>query len=321
MSTAEAFSVRVLSLDSRDRDHDAFPLATRFDAHLPEPLRDVTSLSVRAWSVPRPFPVAQGQDTLWVEDWTGVVRAVEAPYEFGVGAKSTVGFLTVLSGAMSDATGQSFQVVADDAYLSIRSDRNFALYSGDPVVAVAPPGPGEAPRFVPSRLGDGYGPRSVGRVLGLAPGRSAPKQLGPTSYELVTPVPHSFLRREAAHVRIEGAHTVSGTSPGADGCILVVDDAFVHQGVPPPAKVFHPPLSRLAKICVSVVDRYGNPLRAFGEEVRIELVATTAPATQNAEPLPINNVPRAVEYIPQPVKVMKPDEAASFCSRPARTPT
>lgn len=305
MSTAEAYSVRFLTVDSRDRDPDQHPSPARFDVALEEDIRDVVSIGLRAWNVPRVLPVAQGMDTVWIEDSGGAVSAVKAPYAYRSDSDEA-GFLAALSAATAPAlsSGQSVTFAPGPGGTVVASSAApFAVYSGDPSVAVWAPPPerppmdelpfetarrqaAQAPRFTSSRLGDGYGPGSAARALGFARGRSPAAPDGSGGFALSAPHAHSLNHPVTAYIRVEEAKafdaSASGITTGAGGCTAVVDETpGCHKfstGATIVEKTFHPPLARLARVSVSVVDYFGRCLETDNRELRLDFTVNTFPS-------------------------------------------
>lgn len=309
MSTAEAYSVRFLTVDSRDRDPDQYPSPSRFDVPLEEEIRDVVSIGLRAWNVPRVLPVAQGLSALWVEDSAGDTAAVRSPYAYRSDADEA-GFLASLSAATPSAlgSGQSITFSAGPGGTVVAtSSAPFAVYSGDPSVAVWAPPPerapldelpfetarrqaGGPPRFTSSRLGDGYGAGSVARALGFARGRSQASPDGSGGFVLNAPHIHSLNTPVTSYIRVEEAKafdaSASGITTGAGGCTAVVDETpgcnKFSTGATIVEKSFHPPLARLARLSVSVVDYFGRRLETDNREIRLDFTINTFPSNASA---------------------------------------
>lgn len=326
MSTAEAYSVRYLTVDSRDRDPDLYPSPSRFDVPLEEEIRDVVSIGLRAWNVPRVMPVAQGLDTVWIEDSGGSVSAARAPYAYRSDADEA-GFLAALSSAAASAlalaSGQGIAFSVAGGRVVARSASPFAVYSGDPSVAVWAPPPERAPldelpfetarrqargppRFTSSRLGDGYGAGSVARALGFSRGRTPAAPDGSGGFVLEAPHLHSLNTPVTSYIRVEEAKafdaSAAGITTGAGGCTAVVDETpgcnKFSTGATIVEKSFHPPLGRLARLSVSVVDYFGRCLETDNREIRLDFTVNTFPsnASSVAGGFGINNLTKKQLY-------------------------
>jgi hypothetical protein len=342
MTTAEAFSVRLVTVDSRDRDADTHPAPTRFDVLLEEPVKDVTSISLRSWRIPDVFPVTQGRHALWIEDASGAVhRAAVAPRFVYRTPADAAAFLNAMSAAATLATGQAFvfSVAPAAANVTVSSPLAFAIYSGDPAVAAAGSPPGQASRFVSRRLVDGYGADSAARALGLPRGRTeAAARPSASAFVLIAPHRHSLDVPETAYIHLAEAQAFEvpsapgSSTTGANGCLGIADPAAVdaQQGSSLAGKAFHPPLGRLHRLSVSVLDYFGALLETDNAEVRLDLVITTAPSNAAAATggaTAINNTPRhqlydaydaaasqrrAPPHVAVPAVEMRLSEAAGF---------
>jgi hypothetical protein len=310
MSTAEAYSVRFLTVDSRDRDTDLYPSPSRFDVVLEEDVRDVVSIGLRAWNVPRVMPVAQGLDAVWIEDSGGSVSAARAPYAYRSEADEA-GFLAALSAAtpVALASGQAvaFSTAAGGGRIVARSASFFAVFSGDPSVAIWAPQPegppldelpfetarrqaAEPPRFTSRRLGDGYGPGSAARALGFPRGRTPAVPDGSGGFVLVATHFHSLNSPVTSYIRVEEVKafeaSAAGITTGAGGCTAVVDETpgcnKFSTGATIVEKSFHPPLARLSRLSVSVVDYFGRCLETDNRDIRLDFTVHTFPSNAGA---------------------------------------
>jgi hypothetical protein len=145
---------------------------------------------------------------------------------------------------------------------------------------------GQPPRFTSSRLGDGYGPGSAARALGFARGRTPAAPDGSGGFVLAGPYRHSLNSPVTAYIRVEEARAfeaaASGITTGAGGCTAVVDETpGCHKfstGATIVEKSFHPPLARLARLSVSLVDYFGRCLETDNREVRLDFTINTFPS-------------------------------------------
>ena len=309
MTTAEAYSVRHLTVDSRDRDADHFPSPSSFEVSLEEPIRDVTSISLRSWSVPPVLPVAQGYHSIWITDSSGNTVRVDSPFDYRSGADEA-SFLAALSdAATSAASNQAISVSSADGVVTLSSQSKFSVFSGDPSVAVWAPGnqSPDPPRFTSLRLGDGYGPASVARALGLPRGETEAAPNGAGGFSIRAPHRHSLNTPVTSYIRVSEAPGYSvpstGLPTGAAGCLGIVrhDDRGGSGGTQPGAslveKSYHPPLSKLSKVSASVVDYFGRELVTDNREVRLDFVVRTAPSNSASEAgFSINNATASKQY-------------------------
>jgi hypothetical protein len=140
----------------------------------------------------------------------------------------------------------------------------------------------------------GYGARGAGRALGLPsggwlasePASSAPL---PARFALTAPHRHQLDAQEALYLHIEGldamTSTVRASGMGADGCLDVLDGRR-EDGAPAetrPSRCFHPPLARMRRLRVGLVDYFGRPAAFDNREHRLELVVTTSGKEVNSQ--------------------------------------
>lgn len=293
MSTAEAYSVRHVTVDYRDRDPAAHPDPAAFDVALEEPLRDVASVSLRAWKVPLPLPASQGHRVLWLEAHDGrqVGARTSAPYRCPSDERA---FLADLAAAAA-AAGQDFAIASSRGAVTVSSSRAFAVLGGNPA----------APR-----PGDAGGRWSVAGALGFPRGRFPASPAGPG---FVAAAPHASTLHVPvdAYVRLRDAPCFevpdAGTLTGPSGCLAVVcPDCSCLPAADPDRPVlavgsdggrssavvlrFHPPLSRVRRLRVSVVDYYGDVINTDNRDVRLDFVFRTSPANASSPcGFPINN--------------------------------
>jgi hypothetical protein len=293
MSTAEAYSVRHVTVDSRDRDPAAHPDPAAFDVALDEPLRDVASVSLRAWKVPLPLPASQGHRVLWLEAHDGrqVGARTSAPYRCPADERA---FLADLAAAAAAAAGQDFAIASSRGAVTVSSSRPFAVLGGSPA----------APR-----PGDAAGRWSVAAALGFPRGRfPAPPAGG--GFAAVAPHASTLHVPVDAYVRLrdapcfEAPETAAPTGPcgclavvSADRCCLPADPDRPVAAVgsncgrsSPVVRRFHPPLARVRRLRVSVVDYYGDVINTDNRDVRLDFVFRTSPADASSPcGFPINN--------------------------------
>jgi hypothetical protein len=235
--------------------------------------------------------------------------ACEAPFRYRSAADEG-SFLQALAAAAAAATGQGFAATASGGSVVLSSPSAFAVFSGDPSVAMWAEAPGEAPRFSSRRLGDGYGADSVARALGLSRGKTVAVAGASGGFEVVAPHLHKLNEPVTAYIRIGDSDAFevpsAGISTGAGGCLAIVDARPRGGGQPdasPVEKAYHPPLGKLQRISISVVDYFGRPLETDNVETRFDLTVRTAPANAGAPAIAgapggfgINNAPREALY-------------------------
>lgn len=267
--------VRYVSVNSADRDVRAWPLPSVYDVDL-EDVWNVTDVQVRNARMPTVYPVAQGRDTLTVT--AGGVRA------------------TVRAVAPAYTRGDA------DAYLAaLQAELRTTLPAGGWIVGFGPGGRVRFEASIPFVLEgyegataplDGYGARGAGRALGLpaaARATASPSAVAAGRFELTAPFRNQLDEPETLYLHVEGMGAVetpvNSAGLGADGCMFVVDaQAAITQQQQDggPTRHFHPPMARMRRLHVRVVDFYGCAAAFDNREHRFDLVVHTTDAAANS---------------------------------------
>lgn len=294
MSSADAFSKHYVSVNTRDRDCDTWPNSNDFEVSLGEELRDVKSVSMRGYNIPDIFPVAQGRDTLWVE-LGGTLYEASAPVQYTARGDAAV-FFGKMAQALRDVTGEPGWAVGmnSEGFVVLSADAPFVLIPGreerrtlqQPNASVL--------------TNDGFGPRAAGRVMGFARGRapSSPGQqqqqpgIGKPYFAVVAPYKHQFDVFEHVYLHIDGFGTTETTERAAGlGANMCHEVMSMHEKkqTEPATRRFHPPVARVRRIKVCVVDYYGLPANLYNRDCRFELIFTCGRSSALANPYDIND--------------------------------
>ena len=181
------------------------------------------------------------------------------------GAGDRVMFLALLSAAMErEAPGGGWTVAQGaDGHVCVSSSAPFVLFGGQPDAGSSDAGTGDGPRFTWS---DGYGPRTAGRVLGLARGplRSAPDPRAAGRHVATAPHRPQLDVEECIYLHLEDFEaTESSDRASGQGAALCHEVLGVHERkhTEPVVKRFSPSLSRLKRVRARFVDYYGQTMR------------------------------------------------------------
>lgn len=242
------------TIDSRDRESPSDHPGS-YTVRLLDPVRDVVSVRVRSHSVPSPYSVPSGRGRVWVAPAGGAWEAADvAPGDY-----TEAGAAAALEAALASAApGQTWSVsVGAPGVFSVASGAAFGIRGGD------------------GQSRDGYGPLSAGRVFGFAAGEAAS---GPGNV-LVAPHRHQLSRSEELYLRVEGFDAIGAPTSGPHGCTeVLLADGALHDT--PAVRAFHPPLSRVERLRVRVVDYFGNPVDFDNREHRVDLVFSVGDAVR-----------------------------------------
>jgi hypothetical protein len=284
MRSAAAHLTRYVSVDSRDRDHGAWESAARFDVELSEEIRDVHAFQLRSLSVPLVYPVAQGRDCLHVAQagMPGGGAAVRAPYRY-TGPADRDAYLTRLGDALTTAGAELWAATSSGNMLVLSSSAPFSVSSTAAGETTA----------------DGYDPTSAARALGLPRGTTHSSATLPVvaahpnvavgAHVLALDVP------ETAYLHIEHMHAMEATlrasgrgcemshevlRPGGD--LAGRPSAYYQHAEAQVVKRFHPPMARLRRLAVRLLDYHGAPLRLDNREISFDAMVVSLPGARGA---------------------------------------
>lgn len=232
-----------VTVDSRDResplDHPG-----EYTVRLLEDVRDVCAIKVRSTDIPPMWNVPVGRSSVWVAVAGGpLVEAVVQPANYTV-----AGAVAAVKAALDASTAQTWTVSVDGAGRFVLATAvAFVVRGGD------------------GKHRDGYGPRALGRVLGLAPG-----PVSSVAGSLTARYAHQLDRADTMYLHIEDFDAVHGATSGLHNCTDVINANGGEHEIPA-EKHFHPPLSRLNRLRVRITDYYGIPVDFDNRENRVDL--------------------------------------------------
>lgn len=244
-----------VTIDSRDRERAADPPGC-YTVRFVEDVRDVCAVKLRSSDIPPMWNVPIGRSSVWVSTGGGPLR--EVTLEPADHTEATLA--SAAEAALNAATPLTWSVAADAVgRFTFSATGPFVLRGGD------------------GAHKDGYGPASAGRVLGLASG----EQASGAGDSLRAPHRSQLDRPETMYLHVEDLDAVHGASSGLHNCLEVINACGTDHEIPA-EKHFHPPLSRLNRLRVRIVDYYGNVVDFDNREHRIDLQLTTRDAVARA---------------------------------------
>ena len=243
-----------VTIDSRDRegvlDHPG-----EYTARLLEDVRDVCSIKVRSTDIPPMWNVPIGRSSLWVS--TGGSSFREVVVQAADHTPATA--VAYVKAALDAATPLTWSVAVNAlGRIEFSATGAFAIRGGD---GVHP---------------DGYGPRSLGRVLGLAGGVAES-----AGNSLTARYAHQLGRSDTMYLHVEDYDAVHGATPGLHNCTEVINANGGEHEIPA-EKHFYPPLSRVNRLRIRITDYYGETIDFDNREHRIDLQLVTRDATRRA---------------------------------------
>lgn len=243
-----------VTIDSRDRER-ASDSPGDYNVRLLEDVRDVCTVKLRSADIPPMWNVPIGRSSIWVSTGGGALQ--ETTFEPSDHTEATLA--AALKTALDAATPLTWTVtVGATGKLTFSATGAFTLRGGDGVHQ------------------DGYGPVSAGRVLGLAATEQAS-----VSNSLTAPHRNQLDRPDTMYLHVEDFDAVHGASSGLHNCLEVINANGTEHEIPA-EKHFYPPLSRLNRLRVRIVDHYGNPVDFDNREHRIDLQLITRDAIARA---------------------------------------
>lgn len=240
-----------VTVDSRDRDNSRDSPGD-YSVRLLEDVRDVCTVKLRSADIPQMWNVPIGRSSIWVS--TGGGPMAEVAIEPSDHTETTLA--AAAKSALDAATPLTWTVtVGDTGRFTFAATGAFALRGGD--------GSHE----------DGYGPASAGRVLGLA----AVEAASDGGNSLTAPHRNQLDRPDTMYLHVDDFDAVQGTSSGLHKCLEVINANGTEHEIPA-EKHFYPPLSRLNRLRIRIVDHYGVPVDFDNREHRIDLLLVTRDA-------------------------------------------
>lgn len=240
-----------MTIDSRDRE-GSLDHPGSYMVRLLEDVRDVCGVKVRSTDVPPMWNVPIGRSSIWVS--TGGGSLEEVIIEPGNHTPATI--VTSLKNALDTTTSITWTIsVSDLGKFEFSATGSFSIRGGDGIHS------------------DGYGPSSLGRVLGLSP-----EETPSSSNRLIAKHCHQLERSDTMYLHIEDYDAVHGSTSGLHNCTEVINA----NNEIPAEKYFHPPLSRVNRLRIKITDYYGNPIDFDNRDNRIDLQFITGDAMKRA---------------------------------------
>jgi hypothetical protein len=242
---------KFVSLDSRDRDASTTDTPGDYTVRLMEDVHDACSVQVRSYDIPNLWNVPTGRNSIWVSVSGG--NFVQVDVEPGDHtATSARDSLKAGLDAAHPTLGWVLQV-DDSGHFVVSASQSFSIRGGDGVSA------------------DGYGRRSVGKVFGFARGATGPGTVvrSPHSHQLSA-------RNESLYLYVEDYDAVQGGNLGVHNCIEVIipkTDKYTAKKTHerPAEKLFHPPVARISRLRVRIMDWYGQVVDFDNRDNRVDL--------------------------------------------------
>lgn len=243
-----------VSIDSRCRDPGTSSISD-YTVTLMEDIKDVCAVKIRSTDIPPMWNVPVGRTSLWVSAPPSSPPAEirMAPGNYASAAAAAAALQAALNG---QAPALAWTASAGAAgRIGVSASGPFVLFGGDGV----------------SR--DAYGPASVGRILGFSAG---PAASGPTN-AVEAPHVNQLDVAEVMYVHVEDFDAIRGTGYGGGERALDVvkpnGSGVLYDR--PAIKEFSPPLTRLSRLRVRILDYYGRPIDFDNREHRIDLEFVT----------------------------------------------
>ena len=243
-----------LIVDSRDRDLLLYPSSCMFDVQLPDDIDDIVSASLESCYVAFAAPQVNQNNNVLLASYAGSdVTSVTVPPSDYTGVD--------LARAMQEALNAAFtctgwEVVFAGDRFQFSADHTFALNFQSPSNSGAYPA-----RTIAYVMGFAGAPR----VYAVAPGGTV---VSPYVADL------DEYNRVIA-LSINSFDGVLSTNNSISRCFTVVYKHMMDAAQPQRAlKTFDPPLSKLAKLSISLRDRAGNVYDAQNQDHVFELVLT-----------------------------------------------
>nr|WRJ69617.1 hypothetical protein TetV2_00168 [Oceanusvirus sp.] len=242
-----------VTIDSRDRVR-ATSTISEYTVHLLEDIRDVRAVKIRSIDVPPLWNIPVGRTSVWVSVGGGEMQRVSmVAGDYTTGAAAAPALETALNAQVPALT---WTVSADTfGRLTVSANGPFSIRGGDGA----------------SR--DGYGPSSVGRILGFA----AEETASDGSDSLVAAHVNQLGMKDVMYIHLEDFDAIRGTGDGGgDHALDIVNPKgsdFFHDR--PAIKEIYPPLSRLSKLKIRILDYYGVPVDFDNREHRIDVEFVT----------------------------------------------
>eukprot|EP00873_Tetraselmis_striata_P033733 jgi/Tetstr1/453997/TSEL_040916.t1 len=233
-----------VTIDSRDRESAADSPGS-YTVRFLEDVRDVCTVKMRSADIPPQWNIPRGRSSIWVSGGgVGLREAVVEPADH-TEATAAAAVAAALEAVIPLTWSASF---GPTGRLSLTASGPFTIRGGD----------GNHP--------DGYGPTSAGRALGFG----ASERASDGANTIVAPHRHQLDRPETMYLHIEDFDAVHGATSGIHNCLEVLNACGTDHEIAA-EKHFHPPLARIDRLRVRVVDYYGNTVDFDNREHRIDL--------------------------------------------------
>jgi hypothetical protein len=245
---------RFVSLDSRDRDASTSDTPGDYVVRLMEDVNDVCSVQVRSFDIPKMWNLPPGRTTIWVSVSGGAFVAVEIEPGDHTPSSARDSLKAALDVAVP-SLGWAVQV-GDSGHFVISASQSFSVRGGD----------GTSP--------DGYGRQSAGKVLGFQKTATTPGTMirAPHSHQLAN-------RNESMYLHVEDYDAVQGGNGGVHNCTEVITPTLEKNTAQkshehPAEKHFHPPIARISRLRVRILDWYGQVVDFDNRDNRVDLEFT-----------------------------------------------
>lgn len=256
-------NTRYVTIDSRDRDWKS-STPSSYTVELAEPIRDVCSVRVRSTNIPPMWSLPRGRSTVWVSTDSGTTftPVVIAPGHYDASAAASA-FESALNDTILGITW-SVSVSNTGIFTVSNPTAGFVLRGGDP------------------DADDGYGASSCGRFLGFS--RDDAESVHGSNHEVIAPHRHQLDVEDTMYIHIDNYDALIDTGNGRTGGYGALEVVNVYspgaEHETPATKWFSPPLSKVTKLKIKIVDYYGVLIDFDNKEHRIELVFETRDAKQ-----------------------------------------
>ena len=251
-----------LTIDSKSRLN---PDSGQGDYHiqLSEEVRDVSCIKVRSMDFPRLWSVPVGRSSIWVKEAsaTDFVEVVIAP-----GPYDEATIAAPLKAALDSATSLTWTVTVTDSRIDLSTTAAFEIRGGNGAFLLSDGG----------ETLDGYGARSIGRELGFTN-----RPIASVANAVTAPHRLQLDREEALYLHLEGVDNMVGCEGGGIGPrfaaeVIAASGKFCPDT--PAVVLFHPPIARLRRLRVRIVDFYGSVVDFDNRDHRIDVVLSTTDA-------------------------------------------
>lgn len=216
-----------------------------------EDVQDVCSVKVRSYDVPKLWNVRPGRNELWVSLvslGTGVFERIVVQPGDHTPATARNALLAALFAARPFE--QWSVTVTDEGYFVVTAAQPFIVRGSDG--------------------SSGYCKSSAGKVFGFSAGESQPGTTVKAAHR------HQLARIEPVYIHVEDYDAVQGAGRGVHNCMEVVtpttDECMSKKAHDRSAeKRFHPPLARICKLRIRILDWYGDVVDFDNRDNRVDL--------------------------------------------------